>query len=276
MQIRQTQKLTQKLILTPQMKQSLHILQLQIIELKDYVEKEIEENPVLESQTDKKEESLPEKSTLDETTADIMYHDHPLGDYPDELNKKKDYKQSLITKPITLHEILLKQLRMSKLNKKLYQIAELIIHNIDDNGYLTLSLDETINFLNKEKKEAADMITLREAELTLALIHGFEPIGVGARNLKECLLIQLKAKGKTNTLAYKIVQSHLSDVAKSRIRIIAKKLKVKPAKIKETIKIISRLEPKPGRLYSYSSPTVATISSYPDIIIERNQSDFRI
>lgn len=275
MEIRQTQKLVQKLALTPQMKQSLHILQLPILELKNYVEKEIEENPVLENESEiNQEQSLSEKINLEESSVDNLYNS-PLGDYANELRKKKDYKESLITKPVTLQEVLIKQLRMCRLTKEKYDIAEFIIHQIDDNGYLNLSLEEIVAFFSRMNTSANKNITYKNAEDALTLIHTFEPVGIGARNLKECLLIQLRARGKKGTLPYKIVECYLSDVAKNRIRIIAKKLKIRPDKIKKAINEISCLEPKPGGLYSPISNVIVSSSS-PDIVIERNKEGLEI
>ena len=120
MDLRQTQKFVQKLALTPQMKQSLRILQMPLLELKDYIEKEMEENPVIEKEI-KESSEIPslEESFLD-TASHNEYQQYPIGDYANELNRIKNYRQNSITKEKTLQEILLQQLRMRKLSDKEY------------------------------------------------------------------------------------------------------------------------------------------------------------
>jgi len=279
MEIKQTQKLTQKLAITPQMKQSLHVLQLPILELKNYLENEIEENPVIESQTSQEgteELTASEKiNILEELPKEDIYQDYPVGDDAQQLQKQRDYRESLITKPINLQEILLKQLRMSKLEEKKQKIGELIISHIDENGYLNISLDEILAILNKEQKPAQNTVTLKTIEEVLSLIQVFEPLGVGARNLKECLLIQLKAHRKRDSLVYKIVENFLTEVAKNKIRFIAKRLNVHPNKVKKALKEISNLEPKPGREFS-PSPNTHTSHLTPDVVLEKHQGKYEI
>ena len=275
MDLRQTQKFVQKLALTPQMKQSLRILQMPLLELKDYIEKEMEENPVIEKEI-KESSEIPslEESFLD-TASHNEYQQYPIGDYANELNRIKSYRQNSITKEKTLQEILLQQLRMRKLSDKEYITGEFIIHYIDENGYLTLPVEEIISFLNNKNKQLNERITREDVENALSIIQSMEPAGIGARNLKECLIIQLKAKNKTNTLAYKIVEKYLSDVARNKIRVIARKLKVRLDKVKSAVKEISKLEPKPGRLYSFGGES-RMHHDYPDVIIEKNKADYEI
>ena len=269
MDLKQTQKFVQKLALTPQMKQSLRILQMPLLELKDNIEKEMEENPVIEKEIKESSDiSSLEESFLD-TTSHNEYQQYPIGDYANELNRIKNYHQNSITKEKTLQEILLQQLRMRKLSDKEYITGEFIIHYIDENGYLTLPTEEIISFLNNKNKQLNEGITREGVENALSIIQSMEPAGIGARNLKECLIIQLKAKNKTNTLAYKIVEKYLSDVARNKIRVIARKLKVRLDKVKSAVKEISKLEPKPGRLYSFQGES-RMHHDYPDVIIEKN------
>jgi RNA polymerase sigma-54 factor len=273
MEIRQTQKLSQKLALTPQMKQSIQILQLPLLELKDFLEKHVEENPVLESEKSSRslEESLEEKSIktvlqLSERDADGI--DAYITQEAKDMDKKQRYRESLITKEPNLQEFLLKQLRLLKLDKKGYTIGEAIIADIDENGYVKSSPGEILALLNKNKKEDEEKISKKDIEEVLSLIQGFEPTGVGARSLKECLFIQLKAQKKHNTLAYKIVESHLGDLAKRNLKAIAKKLKKPVQAVDEAARIIASLEPKPGRILAYHEP-LDRKPILPDIILEK-------
>jgi len=275
MKLKQTQKLSQRLTLTPQMKQSLRILQLPLLELKEYIAKETENNPVLEKETDNTQETVPlEKYCWENAPADNEYQTHHLKGYIDRIDEGKYYHQSLITKPLTLQEVLLQQLRMCKISREKYTIGEYIIYNIDNNGYLTLPAGEIALAINEENKLLKN-INVRDVEETITLIHSLEPCGVGARNLKECLLIQLDSQGKSNTLAYEITSHYLPEVAKNKIRIVANKLKVRPDRIKKAIKEISRLNPKPGNICSYHQE-VTVRPVYPDITVKKYKAGYEI
>ncbi|MCQ9208485.1 MAG: hypothetical protein NG712_03815, partial [Omnitrophica bacterium] len=167
-QLKTAPKLSPKLKLTPQMRLSTKLLQLSLIKLKEFISKQIDENPLL----DIKDEGMffKAKNGLDE-------------DY----RKKQDYRETLIISPPTLKEHLSKQLHISTKAGGGLKIGKLIIGNIDDNGYLRASLKEIA------KAAKASRSQVREV---LSLIQNFDPLGVGARNLKECLLIQLKTKNK--------------------------------------------------------------------------------
>lgn len=274
MKIQLSQTLSQKLILTPQMKQSLHILQLPLMDLCEYLDHEVEQNPVLEKQPS---DEQPNNTKNDESFIDFatdliqdnLYKDCPSGDYPEELRKKYEYHQSSIIKPTTLNEVLMQQLRTLKLTLKEQTIGEFIINCIDDNGYLTTPLEQIKNLLEKESI-FSDSLSFEDLERILALIQHFDPCGVGARNLKECLLIQLNSRQESSNLVYEIVENFLDDVAKKRVRVIAKKLKTTPQRVEKAITTISSLEPKPGRLFS-PSPHVTRSHSEPDVILENNE-----
>lgn len=267
MDIRQSQKLTQKLTLTPQMRQSLRILELPLLELKDYLETEVEENPAL------KREDAPDKDSLfGEKIEQLLERERgPTEPYfssaQEDIQKKRDYKSSLISKAPTLEEHLLKQLRMSSLDKKDYKIGEHILANLDENGYLNLSIEEVMVKFNRNLS-LGEKITRKTVESVLSLIYHFDPPGIGARNLKECLLIQLKLKDKESSLAYKIVNLYLPELIKNKPESIAKRLKVSLESVKKAIKEISYLNPRPGKAFE-STITQIIAPSLPDIIIEK-------
>lgn len=246
LELRPSPKLTYKLRLTPQMKLSLNLLQLPLIKLKEYIEQEIEKNPLLEL---------------------IDRDPNPQGKAPatltEEDEEKKEYRESLINKPPTLQDHLSRQLRLLANSSNDCKIGESIIGNINDNGYFQGSIKD-IAELNK--------ITKSQVEKILYLIHTFDPIGVGARDLRECLLLQLKARGQEDSLAGKIVDKYLSFLEKKRYECIAKKIKTSVAKIKESIKEIARLEPKPGRSFS----TEEAVRLIPDAALKKNKDGYEI
>lgn len=270
MKARLSQKLAQKMALTPQMRQSIHILQLPLFELKAYLEQQIEENPAIED--------LPQESELKERAQDLEIErltdliDQDRKDFEDgfdaghsqqELRKKQSYQESLIIKQQTLHEHLLRQLRLQPLNKTDYKIGELIIGEIDENGYFQGNLEIITENLK---------VSSQNAQNILSLVQTFEPPGAGSRNLKECLLIQLNSKGRRNSLAYRVVENHLVDLAKNKVELIARQLKVDPESIKTALKEIACLEPKPGRAFYHSE----TRRILPDVIVEKRNNDYEI
>jgi len=235
-------KLTYKLKLTPQIKLGINLLPMPLIKLKEYIEKQVEENPLLEL----------------ESTEPLKQENYNFED-----EEKKNYLESLITKPATLAEHLLKQLHMLTASGHDRKIGELIIGNIDDDGYLRSSLKEIAG---------SGQTKVSKVEKVLSLIQTFNPIGVGARDLRECLLLQLKTKGKENSLAGQIIDKHLPPLEKKRYKYIAKKLKVSIEKIKEAMKEIAQLEPKPGRSFN----TERTIRLIPDAILKKDKQGYAV
>lgn len=222
---------TQKLILTPALKLSLKVLQLPILELKEYLEQELEQNPLLEI----KEETEEEDSFNMEDWSNYVGKDYRV--IRREKEEDKPY-ESLLKNKYTLQEHLLWQLRLLEISSEDYRIGEYIIGNINDDGYLTMVPSEIAEkyYIPHEK-----------INKVLTLIQGFEPVGVGAGNLRECLQIQLRAKNEKNGIAWKIVTEFWDDFQKGKFNDIASKLNLHIQEIYEVSKIISKLEPKPGR-----------------------------
>lgn len=274
MELKQTQKLSQVLSLTPLMKQSLQILQLPLIELKSYVDNQMEENPVLEFAA-AAEQSQPVEETIEQLMEMPDHYSETLPAATDEEdNKRKHYQDSLTIKHPTLQDHLLKQLRTySFKNPDSYAIGEFIIGNIDDNGYLNMSIEEIARLLNKSQ-QLIEPVTYETVEKILSAIQTFNPPGVGARNIKECLLIQLKQKDQDHTLAYTLVKNHLTSLANGSDAILAKKIKTTPEAIVQAKKLITSLLPKPGS--SFHAMTIELSSATPDIFLQKNMNKFEI
>lgn len=278
---RLVQKQTQKLILSPQIKQYIKLLQLPLIELQNSIEQEIAENPALEEdmtinvlEQDSKQELDAEHKTdeldfqetfnklekLDDELRSTLYseHNNRLQSLED-LEKKHDYQESLINRSESLSEYLVWQLQFIELSEKEKEIAEHIIGNIDSNGYLTTSVEDIAKALN---------LTVPEIEEILWLIQTFEPPGVGARTLQECLLLQLDNNdlvSEEDELACTIVQDHFKSLEKKEYARIAKNLSVSEEKVKKACTLITNLDPKPGRIFQHDEATVITpdASIYP-------------
>ncbi|MBU2541244.1 MAG: RNA polymerase factor sigma-54 [Candidatus Omnitrophica bacterium] len=270
MQIKQSQEL--KRLLAPQLQQSLKILTLPLSELKNLVSQELEANPILEESRPKDtvivkidSQEPPEKPSDPPSTLDAIdgyfYHDSKYVSKDD--TTTTDLRATVITKKMNLQEVLLRQLGIFSSSEDDLKIGQEIIGNIDENGYLKATIPEIAQTLNT---------TSEKVENTLKLIQGFEPNGVAARSISECLLNQLKLAKKKDLLLEKIVVCHLDDVAKKRFQKIAKSLDQPLEAIAPLVEKLSKLDPKPGRNYSldYAQHIV------PDVIIDQDDNDLAI
>jgi RNA polymerase sigma-54 factor len=248
LELKPANKLTYKFRLTPQMRLSINLLQMPLVKLKEFVAKQVEENPLLEI------EKL--EAPTNEAESDLNYNS-------DEDEEKQNYRESLITNPVSLQEHLSKQLHLLANIEDERKIGEFIIENIDDDGYLKISIEE----MAKVSQAAPSQI-----QKVLSLIQTFDPIGVGARDLRECLLLQIKAKGEQNSLAGQIIDKYLPYLEKKRFEFIAKKLRVPVERIKEAIKEIANLEPKPGRSFN----TEKAVRLIPDCLLKRNNDKYEV
>jgi RNA polymerase sigma-54 factor len=252
MKIRQRTELRK--VLAPQLRQSLKILTLPLLDLKNAIQNELDNNPFLE-------ESHSQSPPLKSVDRPKM-HSYRRSAYnlqtPD-----LESRQGLITKKASLRDILLRQLGIFADSDEMLVIGQEIIGNIDENGYLKTSLAEIAQPLN---------ITLTKAENALKLIQQFEPAGVAARSVSECLLIQLELSGEKDPLIRKIVEFHLEDMARKNYGLIAKRLKEPLSAVEPLVKRILRLDPKPGRMYSAEE----TQHIVADIIINQKDDELEI
>ncbi len=248
MEIRQKIELRHHLV--PELSQSLNILALPLLDIKDLVEKELLSNPLLE------ELNIPRK---------VSFFDSSLPFYPDSKFKGSDleFRTSIIANKVSLQDVLLRQLGMFTENDQDFRIGQEIIGNIDENGYLKLATQELASSLNVEPEKV---------EKIIKLIQDFEPAGICARTVKECLLIQLRLAGQTDSLLFKIVEDYLEDIAKKNYSLIARSLKEPAEKIERLIKKILLLNPKPGCNYSLDEAQRVV----PDIIIKDKDDDEEI
>ena len=245
-------KQTQKLVMTPEMQQSIHMLQMPLLELKETIEQELVENPMLELveetetvnvedsiDTDIKEE-LEQFAKLERDWQEYYGQAHEKEDTR-EKQEKRDYAETLITNSSGLREHLFKQLHLVKLSDDDYKIGEIIINEINDDGYLQSSVNELASITNVPSKSI---------EKILGIIQQFDPAGVGARTIDECLLIQIKSMGKKNAYNQQMVKYHLADIGKKSYKSIAKDLNISERKVIKEARLICSLEPKPGRQYN--------------------------
>ena len=291
MGLEQRQIQSQKLILTPQLRQYLRLLQQPLLELKQAVEQELAENPVLEeislsgpdevSLSDISKDEAPAAEPLreldfqnklaaldriDEEFKETPYSGYDASEDDEDSLKKRNYQESIIQKATTLTDYLMWQLHFLDLNEEDTRIAEEIVGNIDEDGYLKVTVEE----VSKSLGQPAPSI-----EKVLALIQTLDPPGVGARDLREALLIQISKSEKISSLARKIVEEHFNLLEKKHLQDIARKLGVSEDSVKIAFHEIARLEPKPGRIFYSNEPitVVPDASVFPD---EDNPGHYKI
>ena len=293
LEIRQNLKLTQTLIMTQKLQQAIKLLQLSRLELLGEIHQVLETNPVLEeSQIEDKGDSGPEaealslskdgeppeseatngseaKSAAEEWDWDSYLQERLMpsptaGEF--EEREAAPFENLNAQKP-TLKSHLIWQLRMLELDEEGEAIGALIIGNLDRDGYLRATLEEIAGEMQ---------VTPERVEEVLEIIQGFDPPGVAARDLKECLLLQLKASGQQDPLVTAIITNHLNNLGNKNYQAIARDLKVPQEKVFQISEIIFKLDPKPGREFDvedadYISPDVHVDKVGNEYIISLNE-----
>lgn len=271
----QSQSLLQQQTIAPQMQQSLQLLQTPTLELQHLIQEELIANPTLEeesneisldeatspSEDDEFDKEFAELSRLDEEWREYMAQSRVASPRRDDADEKHQFVMDSIVEPITLQEHLLNQLHVSDVSKEIEEIAHTLIGNIDERGFLSVDLEEMSFDLG---------IPFEELEEARILVQSFDPVGVGAVDLRDCLLIQLERLGKHHSLEYRIVDHHLEDLARKRYPQIAKKLSVTPEQITHSAEFIASLDPRPGSRFGEDTNTYVT----PDVTVERIGSEW--
>jgi RNA polymerase sigma-54 factor len=284
LEIRQVQRLSQQLVMTPQLQQAIKLLQLSRLELEEMISQELQENPTLEespagepeNQPLKPEEELPERIEAPEPVRELSAADK-IGtlDWQDYLDTHSNSLhgsltaesggdedegppswENTLTKKTSLEDHLVWQLRMSRLSEDEEKVGLYIIGNLAENGFLALSLDEVCEATGGAPEAA---------EAVLKKIQFFDPPGVAARDLRECLLIQLQNLGLADSLAARIVSDHLAQLENRRFEKLARELGITVDEIVVASQVIASLEPRPAR--GYDEEEIRTI--IPDVSVEK-------
>ncbi len=305
-----SQRLTQSLVLAPQLQQSLALLQAPTLELKALVEQELQQNPVLEEaapaegelqeKDDRELETPAEASDPTEPATDLDFDPaaeknagEPVDDFDAEFERlaqldqewrdhfaqtnlpvrtsaeeeeKRQFMFDSLVAETSLQEMLLEQVRESSLSPDELRTAELLIGNIDEYGYLKATVEELAGSTG---------LTTDQIVGVLKVIQTFDPAGVAARDLRECLLLQLERLGQQSTLEYRIVNEFMEALGKRRIPEIARGTGQSVDEVQEALARIARLEPRPGRAYlpdndQYILPEVFVRRSGDDYVVTTN------
>ena len=281
--MQQSQSLALQQILAPQLQQSLLILQTPLLELRNLVQQEMETNPVLEELSDEPsidgpngaepsadnnfKEEFEKLASLDEEWRDYMaqsasYSSEGFRGSQEAQDKRQFFFDSIAVQE-TLQQNLVSQLNQTALSADDRKTSELIIGNIDDNGFLQSTTEEMALSSGVPKEDLEKM---------LALIQGFYPPGVGARDLRECLLIQLQREGRESGIEYKIVSEHMEDLGKRRFPEIARRMGISVEEVQEAANNIARLNPRPGQVFAAAPQNYVL----PDVTVEKVDGDYQI
>lgn len=258
--------------LSPQMQQSLQLLQAPVLELRALVAHELESNPVLEEEVPEHEKEdfdddmdfdadLDEVSRLDDEWREYMAQSGAYEGRSTEAEERREFLFNSLSNSLTLQQHLLEQLTLVELSDDEREVADVILGNLNEAGLLEIGIPELCGLSNQ--REATVERVLRE-------IQTFDPVGVGARTVQECLLIQLERIGKGRSLEARIIANHFDLLLRRRFPDIARRLSVSVGNVQEAADFIATLEPRPARQFSDSTEHVVTA----DVIVEETADGF--
>ncbi len=276
-------KLQQKMVLTPTLQQAIRLLQLTRLELATEVDQELQTNPVLEEASTIEEPTL---NASEERDARETKEDDPLESYEEKIDVESYFQDYLetnmkyrgvrqeapenspdseryLSNPESLSDHLEWQIGLSRMTDEERRIAAAIIGSLKDDGYLGATVEDIA--------EAANT-TRENAEKVLSTVQQMDPVGIAARDLRECLHVQLVAMGDPDPLALRLVDEHLVLLGKEKPAQIAGRLGVGEECVEDALRIIRNLDPKPG--LRYNNPVNPTV--IPDVVVEKDGDDYRI
>lgn len=271
-------KQQQQLVMTPQLQQAIRLLQLSRLELSEIVQQELLENPVLDEYAPPENETefsidqpedpnAPAQSNSDrEDEINTLSIPKDIAEWESYLESSQSLPyqareeqerpsfEAMITRPDTLQEHLMWQLRMTRLTEEEMTAGQAIIGNLDDNGYLETPLEEILHPLGPDIEAVGPNV--------LRVIQEFDPPGAGARDLVECLLIQIRFLELEGSLVEKIIREHLHDVARGDVDTIVRQMEVSRSEVLKALDLLKELEPKPGRPFGGTESIYVTPDAF--------------
>lgn len=267
-----------QLTLAPQLRQSLELLQVPVLELRALVQQEMEVNPTLEEASADTEPTTPateveenpaeltEQEASDQAEFDALvqlddewreYFSQNQTPYSKDDSARRQFVLDSMTQSISLQQHLMNQITLADLDDEEHRLAELVIGSLDDDGYLTTSVDELAASTGEDAQKLHDV---------LDVVKEFDPIGIGATDLSECLWLQLRRLGRAESAAAKIVRHHLDLLAAHKYQDIARLLNISAQDVEKEARLIATLEPKPGRRFESEATTYVE----PEVSVIRN------
>ncbi len=267
---------TQKLIMTPRLQQALKLLQVPTLELQAILKQEVLQNPLLEEVDDLTEqEDIEKENSADEQNnqeaeepgeEDAIDWSEYMQDgldrtYVPQSETSIEFLEKVPVTRITLAESLLEQLHFLNLPADQMTIAEFLVGSLDERGWVVTPMAEIVEQLGRSEEEVARV---------LAVVQALEPAGVGARDLRECLLIQLDARGDRDTMPWKLIHDHFDHLVNRRFPEIARLTKATVEEVQAAADEIATLNPRPGTAVSSDDPKYVT----PDLLVERVDEEY--
>ncbi len=255
----------QKIYMTTELRQAISILQMTALELNEYIVRKIEENPFLDEVPEYSKDDNADKNTSRVNIDDILDHLHTNSNTKqDGIERlKANSFENYLSDKTTLYQHLQYQLHFELRNPTELIIGDYLIGNIDNNGYLCLDLTDVAQKLN---------VNINKVEEVLKTIHSFNPPGIGARNLQECLQLQLQSKRIDDGLTKEIIKNYLNEIGEKKLNKIANELTVDVHAVQKAYDLIRTLDPKPGLQYGAErNPFV-----WPDVTVMKNEGKYTV
>jgi RNA polymerase sigma-54 factor len=286
-------QLKQEMKINPRLYQAMDLLYMPLLDLQQHIKQEMLNNPFLDLEEPQvtEEEITPaekEKEKEEKEKAEEIDWEEILLDGFEAGGRRQEYEEKEYFEPVSvesrdLYDHLRDQLVLLRLSPRQVLLGEEIIGNIDENGYLTCSLEEVVRGLNlwledggadwsREEGEEARPFTQEDGEEMLGIIQSFDPAGIGARDLRECLVLQLRDFEMEDTLAYRIVREYFDQLINHRWSEISKDLSITPKDVQTAADEVAKLDPKPGLKYSAPPDNYIT----PDLIVEKIDGEYLV
>ena len=264
LELRQHLKLSQQLIMTPQLQQAIKLLQFSRLELQEFIDQELESNPMLDiEQAPKEKIEKPEEADFFKRKWDAYLETYGQDNVPYTEDEDRPSFEATTSRQDGLTEYLMWQLRMNDICDENCNIGIFIIGNLDNNGYLAVDIPQICEVTGA---------TPEKVEEVLKIIQQFDPPGIGARNLKECLLIQAKILRLEGSLVEQIIESHLDALQTKNYARIAQELNASINDVATAAMIITNMEPRPARDYSDEPPQYVV----PDVYVVKVEDGYAV
>src|SRR5437879_3094801 len=284
--------LSQQLRINPRLYQAMDLLYMPLLDLQQHLKQELLGNPFLELIEPEEETEVPlaEEAKEDKKEAEandepnweeILLDDGSDSGAPRDMSEAREYVEPVPVESKDLSDYLREQMRLLDLTPRQQLLAEEFIGNIAEDGYLGATLEEMMRGSNQLLEEHAveaeqdaqpQRITIADAEEMMRIIQKLSPPGVGARDLRECLLLQLEARNETDTLAYRLVKEAFDDLKAHRWSDLGKRFGLDAAEVQRVADERAKLDPKPGLQYSAASEAYII----PDLVVEKIDGKYHV
>ncbi len=289
--MQQSTQLRQELKINPRLYQAMDLLYMPLLDLQQHLKQELLNNPFLEMAELEEDD---EDEAADETTEEkkdeandeidweeILLNGFDAGGRPEE-HEQKEYFEPVTVAERDLSDHLRDQVTLLDLNPRQIVLADEFIGNIGEDGYLSCPLDEILRSVNElvdktaeaagREDEELPFYTMQEAEEMLGIIQALDPPGVGARDLRECLLVQLREAGLEQSVPYRLVHDCFDELINHRWSEISKRFGISPVDVQRSADEIAKLDPKPGLIYSNASDNYIV----PDLVVEKIDGKYHV